>query len=41
MNQQNKAPLVEIGVNDLKAGDVLLSYGDGFISDAIRLIDGG
>lgn len=41
MNQRDHLSMNIINVNDLKAGDVLLSYGDGFISDAIRLIDGG
>jgi hypothetical protein len=28
-------------MDEVKAGDVLLSYGDGWISDVIRLVDGG
>lgn len=31
----------EMDMSEVKAGDVLLSYGDGWISDVIRLVDGG
>ncbi|MCP3870535.1 MAG: hypothetical protein GY703_21070, partial [Gammaproteobacteria bacterium] len=31
----------ELNMTDVKAGDVLLSYGDGWISDIIRVVDGG
>lgn len=31
----------EIDIKEVRAGDVLLSYGSGYISDLIRLIDGG
>lgn len=31
----------KIDISSLKAGDILLSYGDGWISDVIRLVDGG
>lgn len=36
-----KAKIAEIDMREVKAGDVLLSYGDGWISDVIRLVDGG
>ncbi|WP_035241004.1 hypothetical protein [Desulfobacter vibrioformis] len=38
---EEKLNIAEIDMNEVKAGDVLLSYGDGWISDAIRLVDGG
>lgn len=31
----------EMDMGEVKAGDVLLSYGDGWISDVIRIVDGG
>lgn len=31
----------EMDITEVKKGDVLLSYGDGWISDVIRLVDGG
>ncbi len=38
---EEKTQVDEIAMSEVKAGDVLLSYGDGWISDAIRLVDGG
>ncbi len=35
------AHVSEMDMSEIKAGDVLLSYGDGLISDIIRLVDGG
>ena len=35
------APEHEMDISEVKKGDVLLSYGDGWISDVIRLVDGG
>ncbi|AOY60072.1 MULTISPECIES: hypothetical protein [Desulfococcus] len=34
-------PVRQMDMSEVKAGDVLLSYGDGWISDVIRLVDGG
>ena len=39
MKEETQIP--EIDMSEVKAGDVLLSYGDGLISDLIRLVDGG
>lgn len=38
---ESKKKITEIDMNEVKAGDVLLSYGEGWISDVIRLVDGG
>jgi len=38
---EEKLNIAEIGMDEVAAGDVLLSYGDGWISDVIRLVDGG
>lgn len=38
---KEKTQIAEIDMSEVKAGDVLLSYGDGWISDVIRLVDGG
>lgn len=38
---EEKLNISKIDMNEVKAGDVLLSYGDGWISDVIRLVDGG
>jgi hypothetical protein len=39
--EKNMSTIPVIETSALQAGDVLLSYGDGTISDIIRLIDGG